>query len=462
MSHSETMRAQRSAKKAQLDALTAVAEARDEKSFTDAEGAEFDGIIAEIRAADARIVELDAIEASEARAAQTRVDSGEARTAGGATVTDPEVYAKGNYGQSFLRDLAKSRLQNDPDATDRLRRHAAADKETRALGNTNTTGGSGGEFSPPSWLIADFVQLARPGYAVAGLYNHSPMPSGVSSIMLPKILTGTTVAVQTTQNTALSQTDLTTGFVGTGITTIGGKEVVSQQLLDQSGIDFDTVIKADLAGAWGQTFGAQVMAGAGTGVNNNSVLNGLQNAVVPAGNQSTFTSASPTAALFYSKAAGMLASFATNRFAEPTQWVMHPRRWYWLLAQVDTAGRPLVVPDAILADAAIRAMNPIAANTGSPVQVVGAVGMFLGLPVVIDPNVPTNLGAGTNQDEVFLLKTDDLWLYESAPVVEVFNQPFADSMGVLYRIYSYTGILLNRQTSSIATMNGTGLIAPTF
>jgi HK97 family phage major capsid protein len=227
---------------------------------------------------------------------------------------------------------------------------------------------------------------------------------------------------------------------------------VSQQLLDQSAIPFDEVISADLAAAYNAYFGAQVYLGAGTGANNNAVLNGLSNATVLAANQATLA-ASPTAATFYSKANGMLASFVTNRFAPPEVWVMHPRRWYWLMAQTDSQGRPLVVPSDV-------AFNPIATN--SEVAVQGAVGRFLGLPVVIDPNVPTNLGAGTNQDEVFLMRSSDLWLFESTPRAEAFTAPYAESLGVLFRLYNYAGLILNRLGSSIATMNGAGLVPPTF
>jgi HK97 family phage major capsid protein len=188
-----------------------------------------------------------------------------------------------------------------------------------------------------------------------GPAQEGPVPDGTSSISIPKITGGTSVALQTTQNSTVSATDLTTSYVSTGFTTILGKQVVSQQLLDQSAIPFDEVISADLAAAYNAYFGAQVYAGTGTGANNNSVLNGINNATVLGANQSTFTSASPTAALFYSKANGMLSSFVANRFAPPTHWLMHPRRWYWLMAQVDSQGRPLVVPNDV-------AFNPIATN----------------------------------------------------------------------------------------------------
>jgi HK97 family phage major capsid protein len=301
--------------------------------------------------------------------------------------------------------------------------------------------------------VQDYIKLARAGRVTADLFKKGEVPANTSSINLPKVLTGTSVAIQSTQNTALSQTDLTTGFVSTGFTTVGGKEVVSQQIIDQSAIPFDQVVLGDLAAAYATQIGTQIYFGAGTGANNNSVLNGLNNATTIAANQATLAAA-PTAQTFYSKAAGLLSSFVTNRFAQPTHWLMHPRRWYWLLSLTDPQGRPLVVPTAV-------AYNPIAMDAADT-TVQGMTGMFLGLPVIIDPNIPTNLGAGTNQDEVFLVKADDLWLFESTPQAESFREPYADSIGVLFRLYNYAGTILNRYNTSIATMNGAGLVPPSF
>ena len=439
--------------------------AGEKRAMTDVEQAAYDEagtkrsvVEKDLPQVEARVLELREQTKREAIASASRLSAGETseQRGGGAQITDPEVYAKGNTQRSFLRDLGNKTLRGDSDASERLRRHSAAmaDTEKRALGNTNATGGSGGELAPPEWLINDYIKLVRPGRITADLFTKSDVPSGVSNINIPRILTGTSVAVQSTQNTALSQTDMTTGFVSTGFTTIGGKQVVSQQLLDQTALNFDQVVLQDLAAAYATTFGQQVIFGAGTGANNNSVLNGLVNAPVSGANAAVFTSASPTAALLYSKLNGMLASFVTQRFAPPEVWLMHPRRWYWLLAQVDSQGRPLVVPTSV-------AYNPVAMdNMGIGVQ--GSVGVLLGLPVVIDPNLPINLGAGTNQDEIFLMKTSDLWLFESTPQVESFRETYSDSVGVLFRIYNYAGTILNRYSTSIATLNGTGLVSPVF
>lgn len=446
-----------------IDAETRAQNAQAEKrSLTAAEQAQIDAVIDEVTQIDERIAELREADARSAASAAARVRFGVTDTGSSGVVhvrSEPTVYNPGNrLERSYFRDLARAQLFGDRDAADNLHRHGQQmleRPEYRALGNTNATGGSGGEFAPPAYLLEEWIPLARPGRVTADLFNRMDVPPGKSSVNLPKIQTGTTVALQTTQNSSLSQTDLTTAYVTTGFGTVGGKQVVSQQLIDQSGIDFDSVIAGDLMGAWGQNIGTNVISGAGTGNSTNSVVNGLINASIPAANQITFTSGSPTAALFYSKAAGALSAFATNRFADPTHWLMHPRRWFWLLAQTDSAGRPLVVPIAA------QAYNPMG-NQETPGKVAGVVGSFLGLPVVVDPLLPTNVGAGTNQDNVYLIKADDLWFFESPPQMEVFRETYSDSLGVLYRLHSYIGTILNRQAYSLAVISGSGLVAPSF
>jgi HK97 family phage major capsid protein len=434
--------------------------ASEKRGFTDAEQATYDeastkreAIEKEIGPVAERVTELREQDKREKAAAAARVETGEAgEQRGNATVTDPPVYVRnGGNGQSYFRDLAKAKFSDDPEAASRLRRNSAMAQESRALGNTNAAGGSGGEFAPPAWLVDDYVALVRAGRVTANLFNAHPIPAGTSSINLPKVLTGTTVALQSSQNSALSQTDLTTGSVQTGFATLGGKQLVSQQLLDQSALNFDQVILGDLASAYAQQVGSQVLNGTGTGSGTNAVVNGLANAT--AGTTTTWTQASPTVAGFYGQSAKTLAAFETARYAPPTAWLMHPRRWYWLVAQVDSNNRPLVVPQG-------NAFNPVATQESMPAA--GLAGMYLGLPVYIDPNIATNGGAGTNQDNVYLLKQDDLWFFESTPQPEVFRETYADSAGVLFRMMGYVGTILNRYTASIAVISGTGLVTPAF
>lgn len=462
MKLSEIMRQRRDAMRAELDALVVTAEARDDKSFTEDESALFDAKLAEIRQADERIDELEAREAAEARAAEARKVAAEAapveeRRVGGAQVTDAPLYAKGS-GQSFFRDMGYRSLQGAGahEAMERLVRHnrQQAD-EQRALGNTNAAGGSGGEFAPPAWLVDEYIQLVRPGRVTTELYNHNPVPVGVSSISIPKITAGTSIGLQTTQNTALSQTDLTTSYVSTGFATLGGTQVVSQQILDQTALDFDRVILKDLASEYAKQVGLQTLNGTGTGAGTNSVVNGLLTATLPGSNVVAWTEATPSPKGMFGAVAQAISAVETTRLMPPTAIVMHPRRYWWLASKSDSQGRPLLVPSQ-------QAVNAIGVGGPNP-SAPGFKGFeLLGLPVYVDPNLPTNLGAGTNQDQIVIAKFDDLEWFESDLRVESFREPFASSVGVLFRAYSYCGAIVNRHLESIATITGTGAVTPAF
>jgi len=101
------------------------------------------------------------------------------------------------------------------------------------------------------------------------------------------------------------------------------------------------------------------------------------------------------------------------------------------------------------------------ANPGASVA-AGHVGSVLGMDVFTDPNVPVDLGAGTNQDVVAMFVADDVWLWESQLKAEAFTQPYADSLGVLYRVYNYAAMIPDRYLASLGQISGTGLVTPVF
>jgi HK97 family phage major capsid protein len=422
------------------------------RSMTEDETAAFDAKVANLKALDARISELQDAETREAAANAHHVEVGTAKTETRATVTaEPNpVYRQDDHSVSFFRDLAMHQLNRSvgnfslAESRDRL----ARSQETRA-GDLTTVAGAGGEFAPPLWQVENFAALARAGRVTADLVNHEVLPSGVSSVNLPKVSSGVTVAVQQTQNSALSDTAMTTTSVSTGITTVGGKQIVSMQLLQQSGIPFDRVILQDLAKAYAVQVDTQVLYG----TNANGQVRGL----VGFATNNAFTTASPAPAsvtnansLYYvtQKAA---AAIATTIFEPADAIVMHPARWAWIAGSVDTAGRPFVVPNG-------QNFNPLGLDDGKVAQ--GAVGTFAGLPVFTDPNISTTANSATNQDEIYVVRRDQLWLYESPVQQASFDATYADNASVLFRILGYIGFIPNRYTGSVQSIRGTGLIAP--
>ncbi|WP_406000693.1 phage major capsid protein [Streptomyces sp. NBC_00829] len=402
---------------------------------------------AEIEELSAKIKDLEEDEAREQRAAEVLAEhrqAGERRER--VTVTsEPETYRKGGQ-TSYFRDLFRAQQRGDTDAMDRLRRNdreVGDELQKRAL---TTTDGSAGEFVPPLWMINDYVALARAGRVVADQVAPQPLPAGTDTISLPKVATGTATAEQTSQNTAVQNTDATSTSVSAAVATIAGQQVIPQQLLEQSPINMDGILLADLAADYAVKLDTFV-------INNNAASKrGLLN--VTGLNAITYTDASPTVGEAYSKVGDGIQQIHTGRLLPPDKIFMHPRRWAWYTVSLDTAGRPLVVPSANLPQNVLAAMSDVVSE--------GFVGTLQGLPVYVDPNIPTNLGAGTNEDRIIVARSSDVILFEGTPRSETFRETKADQLSVLLRFYNYAALHSERYPKSISVIAGTGMIAPVF
>jgi len=447
MSLIDSMRELRAATLAEMEALVTAA-AAEKRDLSDTEKPVYDTKKAQLEGYDERIADLIEAEKREQAAAAHIVETNTAENRGARVINEPNpVYRKGDHTTSFFRDVAVSKLQLA--GADQARARLAASQETRA-GDMTTSAGAGGEFAPPLWQIADFVALARAGRVTADLCQKDELPSGVSSINLPKVSTGVTVAVQQTQNSALSDTAMTTTSVSSGITTVGGKQIISLQLLQQSGIPFDRVILQDLAKAYAVQVDNQVLYG----TNANGQVRGL----VGVPTATAFTSATPKVAdgttsanSFYYALSKAAAAVQTAIFEPANAVVMHPNRWAWVVGSADSSNRPLIVP-------AGPGFNGVG-TTGDQVA-QGYAGTIGSYNVYTDPNISLTANSATNQDEVYVLRTDQLWLYESAMQTASFDATYADNASILFRVLGYMAFIPNRYTGAVQVLRGTGLVAP--
>ncbi|MEU9380005.1 phage major capsid protein [Streptomyces sp. NPDC048279] len=461
----------RAALKKELDAVVEGAATAGREKLSADEQTAFDAKRSEIRAKDTeieeletRIKDLEEDEKREQRAAEIHARHGQGgeRRESARILNEPETYRRGGQ-TSYFRDLFRAQMKGDSGAAERLQRNdrevadrldqiarGAADAlkglegiETRAL---STTDGAGGEFVPPLWMVNEYIELARAGRVAADQVRPMALPPGTDSISLPRVASGTATAEQTTQNTAVQNTDATTGSVTANVTTIAGQQVVSQQLLDQSPINMDQILLADLA--------ADYAVKADVFVLNNNATNKVGLLNVSGANAVTYTDATPTVAELYPKGADAVQQIHTGRFMPADKHLMHPRRWAWMTAAVDTAGRPLVVPAANMPQNVLAAMSGVVSE--------GFVGTWHGLPVFLDPNIPVNLGAGTNEDRIITLRSTDVIFFEGTPQAEAFRETKADQLSVLLRFYNYVALHASRYPKSISVIAGTGLITPTF
>jgi HK97 family phage major capsid protein len=436
--------------------------ATEKRSFSDDEESKFQGLGSKKAQLDERVTQLERAEKAEASAAETRRITGMTGPATGlmAGYTDSRggTYFPGRESPSFFGDLISAR-SSDADAADRLRTNNMETRTSAGLGSY--TSGHGADFQPPGYL--NVVEQVRPGSVFANLLHPEQLPTGVSSVNLPRILGtgGTTVATQNPQLSGVSNVDVNTDLLTASVTTIAGAQVVSQQLLDQTpaygGSTIDEILMRDLSADYARNLDVQVLTGSGT----SGQLQGyVTKAVADAVQNATWTLASPTAPKFVAKISELIAAISSTRYRAPDFICVHPRRWQWFASSVDSAGRPMV---AATGSSGFNTLGQAAAPTAE-----GLVGTILGTEVYADANIPTNLGTGTNQDLVIVGLRDDAWLWRSGIVAEVLTQPYANTLGVYLRLYSYAAAIPNRYPQANGLIYGTvgtgstALVAPVF
>jgi HK97 family phage major capsid protein len=390
------------------------------------------------------------------RVAQVTVPGAE-RVERAVITSEPRVYREDNaWSQSFFRD-AFNGGQGDREASQRIERHMQEAKvEGQLSKRAGTTTGFAG-LVPPQYLIDQAALIARQGRPTANIVQHLSLPEEGMSLIIPRNTTGVTEAIQATENASVSNTDQVWSNLTVPIVTIAGQQDLSRQTLERAqGID--QLVYTDLAGAYAVALDQQVLSGTGS---SGQALGILQTSGT---GQSTAFVAAATPATFYLKLAGQLNAVQTTRYMAPDVIIMHPRRWNWLIGQLDSSNRPLVVPNP---NGPFNALGVAAAPVDTPATV--PVGSIMGLPVITDASIPGAVGSGP-EDQVIVARWEDLLLWENgdgAPFQLRFEQTLGNQLTVKLVAYNYAAFTAGRYPTAVGIVGGNsgagfGLIAPTF
>jgi len=348
---------------------------------------------------------------------------------------EPHTYRKDNQrDHDFLVDIWRSK-QGDFAAAERLQRHSI---ETR---DVSTADPGAGVFVPPVYLANEWAELPRETRPFANVLPNRPMMATGMSFTIPRLTTGATVAVQQTEADAPSETDGDGTLLTVNVRTIAGQQDLSIQAFERTDPGFGEVILSDLRAAYDSYLDTQLLSGTGS----NAQLPGIR--TITGRNTVTFTAATPTAALAVPKVYDAVQQIADGRKANPDYIVMHPRRAAWLASNLSSTF-PLFQQGQLMQ----------AAGT----QDGGFLQTFAGLRVVIDSNILTTYGAGTNEDEIYVVRSADLAVYESPLRVRVLEQTLAGTLQVKVQVFAYAAFASGKQPESIGHISGTGLVAPTF
>lgn len=400
-------------------------ELADESADLAALEGEFDAAVTEVEARKAAVSRFEKVQ--EARKAAPALST-DVRV----TKEEPTYRPDAPDQRSFFYDIVHHRT--DPEAAKRLMRH---DAETR---NVTSASGQGGGFIPPVYLAEYAVEVARQGRPFANALPSVPLPDTGTVITIPKMDTGASEAAQVEGNT-VSETDVTSSQVSVYVRTIAGQQDVSLQLLERSNPAFDQIIFRDLALAHATELDRQLIRGAAA----SSEHVGIRN--VSGINSVTYTDGSPTAAELLPKLYDAVNQVLSNRYLPPTAWVMHPRRATWLASNLSSTF-PLFQQGGFYRGVGEQ-------DGGVPLTIAG-------YPVIVDANVGTTYGSGTNEDEIYLVRADDSPLMEGPMVTRVMDQVLSGTLEVRLQLFNYSAFASERYAKGIAKISGTGLVAPTF
>lgn len=432
---------ERSAQQAALDEVLAAptTEARDlndaeSASFTEARTAilEIDERLAAYRTREAELVDLAEREAaaSEARASvlpeiATVTVRSEART------------YRPDGEHNFLADAYRSRFHGDRAAADRIERH-----RTEAQIDYRSTTGNFGGLVVPQYMTNLYAANLASGRPFLNAVTSMGLPDAGMTVTIPRGTTAVGVAAQETQNTGVSNTTAASEGLSVPVRTFAGQQVLSRQAFER-GEDIGGILLADLFNQYATKTNISAISGNGTVGGHWGIINTTS---VQTASWTGTTGASLVASIH--NAVGKING---ARYAAPDLIVMHPRRWAWLCAQSDTAGRPLVQISGYSGD------NVVGAGAAAG---YGAVGSVAGIPVVSDAGVPVTLGTSTDEDRIIVTRRADVLHMEDAgaPVGLTFEEVLGDQLSVRLVAYGFSAFTAGRYPVASCIIQGTGLM----
>ena len=450
MSYLDKLMDRREAVKVEMDAILEAVAAENRTDLTNDESAKVDALVEESRSLDSKIEKFKAQADSDAKVAEIRSAVADVvmpkATATTKITSEPRTYTA-ESGNSFIADAFNAQYKGDYTAQERLARHSREESmERRDVGTGNFSG-----LVIPQYLVDLAAPFARAGRPTADFAtNKHVLPAAGMTLNISRMTTGTSTAIQATENSAVSETNADDTLLTIDVRTIAGQQDLSKQVIER-GSGVDAFVVQDLIRSWHTTLDNQILNGDGT----SGTMLGID--AEPGKNNVTYTEASPTVANLYPKLADAYQEIQTNVFMNPTHWIMHPRRLAFLLAGVDASDRPLVLP------ALNGPFNAVATGQGSASY--GNSGYTLmGLPIIADANVRTNAGAGGDEDRIYCVTAPELHLWEQSgsPFALTFDATGAGSLTVKSVVYGYSAFSAGRYPASVSVISGTGLVAPTF
>lgn len=422
----------------------AVSELRGKKNALDAEIDVLNSRIAELETEQARDEAMARLQAETVPAAPLPSYDRVARVG-----SEERTYHPGSDrdGSKFLSDIIANALFGDVDARERLARHRQEERVER--GDAVTRGAVGTSafagLTVPQYLTDLVAPSAKAGRPLADAARKHALPAEGMTVNISRVTTGTAAALQASQNAAVTESSIDDTLLTLDVLTNESWQRVSRQAVERSTGALDVTVD-DLVRGYHTRLDATMITQATTGLS--AAATGI-----------TYTDASPTAAELYPKILSGLSAVEAALLDQSSSGsiaVMHSRRWYWMQSQVSSSwpfiGQPGInyenggVNYGALYGAGFRGLLPN------------------GTPVIVDNNIATNLGDGTNEDEIYIVNANEVHLWEdpNAPMFIRADQAGATDLTIPLVVYGYFAYTFSRYSGAAQKVAGTGLVAPTF
>lgn len=353
--------------------------------------------------------------------------------------SEPDVY-RADGPHNFLRDVLTA---SGPEGSEAVERLAAHRRQVHAR-DVTTASWDDSATPLPKYLAERREQLQRQERGMTGVVTILDMPpegaagnplmssgqSGAATMTFntPQLTTATSVA-WTAENEDSSETDPAwTDAVVTAHTVRGAADIAMEAV--HRGVNVQDSVIDDLSELIDITINKALLSGTGTGQPKGILA---ADVIGSALTKTDADNAAPTPLLAFGHLVDLLTLMATTGTTMPTHLVLHPRRFGYLASATSAQG-PLFE----------------SLQTATPT--------IAGVPVVVDIDVPTNLGTGTNQDVAIGLNQPSVILYRSplmvrtgTPQLHAFTHTLVVGRLVAVRVKRPTSLGIVRGTVFAAT-----------
>jgi hypothetical protein len=362
---------------------------------------------------------------------------------------EPLTYRRDNdpNGRSFVRDVGLAFLHGSRarESNERLDRHTDEMRVEKAeyMDRVATTTSAFAGLVVPQYLTEMYAPKARAMRPFADACNHHDLPESGMVINLSTITTGTSAALQASENAAVSETNIDDTLLAIAVQTNAAAQSMSRQAIER-GTGTEEVTLQDMYRAYATTL-------------DNTLINQATTGLAASATTVTYTDASPTGPETYGQIIAAMAgveAIMLNMASGDNITVMHSRRWYSLQSSM-SATFPMI-------------NQGLGQNIGVNYQEkygAGVRGVLPnGTPVIVDNNIVTNLGGGTNQDEIYVADQQEchLWEDSAAPIMIRAEQTQAKNLDIDFVLYGFFAYTFSRYAGQNQKVTGTGLIPPTF